>query len=201
MSDWAPEELAPGLWRWTAAHPEWVPDAEVESPGDWEELVGCVAWMSGGAFAFIDPLLPADGAGFWRWAEAKASPRGAWVLTTLAVHRRDRELVAERLGASTSRAAATLPAGVEPMPLRGAAEVAFWLEPQRALVFGDRVIADGDGGLRMCPESWLRWVDVDTAALAELLRPLLELPIERVIVSHGEPVLADGRAALERAIS
>jgi hypothetical protein len=29
---------------------------------------------------------------------------------------------------------------------------------------------------------------------------LLELPIERVIVSHGDPVLHDGRAALARAI-
>jgi hypothetical protein len=31
--------------------------------------------------------------------------------------------------------------------------------------------------------------------------PLLDLPIERVIVSHGAPALHDGRAALARAIS
>jgi hypothetical protein len=29
------------------------------------------------------------------------------------------------------------------------------------------------------------------------LRQLLELPVERVLVSHGAPVLTDGRAALE----
>ena len=37
--------------------------------------------------------------------------------------------------------------------------------------------------------------------LAQLLRPLVELPVERVLVSHGEPVLRDGRAALVRAIA
>ena len=37
--------------------------------------------------------------------------------------------------------------------------------------------------------------------LPKLLRPLVELPIERVLVSHGEPVLHDGRAALVRAIA
>jgi hypothetical protein len=33
------------------------------------------------------------------------------------------------------------------------------------------------------------------------MRPLLELPIERVLVSHGEPVLRGGHGALARAIA
>ena len=33
------------------------------------------------------------------------------------------------------------------------------------------------------------------------MRPLLELPIERVLVFHGEAVLGDGRAALAHAIA
>jgi hypothetical protein len=32
------------------------------------------------------------------------------------------------------------------------------------------------------------------------MRPLLDLPIEMVLVSHGEPVLSDGRHALARAL-
>jgi hypothetical protein len=32
------------------------------------------------------------------------------------------------------------------------------------------------------------------------LRPLLDLPVEMVLVSHGEPVLRDGRNALARAL-
>ena len=37
-------------------------------------------------------------------------------------------------------------------------------------------------------------------ALAKALRPLLDLEIERVLVSHGEPVLRRGREALEAAL-
>jgi hypothetical protein len=35
-------------------------------------------------------------------------------------------------------------------------------------------------------------LSLDQAGLAEALRPLLDLPVEAVIVSHGEPVLSDG---------
>ena len=93
-----------------------------------------------------------------------------------------------------------VPKGVEPHPLRGAGETLFWLPAAAALVAGDRLLGGPGGSLRVCPESWLRGVRVDRAGVAELLRPLLELAIERVVVSHGEPVLHDGRAALARAI-
>jgi hypothetical protein len=36
--------------------------------------------------------------------------------------------------------------------------------------------------------------------LAASLRPLLELPVERVLVSHGEPVLRGGLEALAAAL-
>jgi hypothetical protein len=32
------------------------------------------------------------------------------------------------------------------------------------------------------------------------LRPLLDLPVEHVLVSHGAPVLGGGKAALERVL-
>ena len=35
----------------------------------------------------------------------------------------------------------------------------------------------------------------------ELRKRLGRLPVELVLVSHGEPVLSDGRAALDRALS
>ena len=69
----------------------------------------------------------------------------------------------------------------------------------RALVAGDAVIGDGGGGARLCPASWAGGT-AGLARVARTLRPLLELPVERVLVSHGEPVLAEGRAALERAL-
>ena len=73
-------------------------------------------------------------------------------------------------------------------------ETTYWLPAHGALVFGD-VVLGAAGGVRLCPESWL---DGTLAQLKEELRPLLDLPVERLLVSHGEPVLADGRAALAR---
>jgi hypothetical protein len=67
---------------------------------------------------------------------------------------------------------------------------------------GDRIIGTPSGRLRLCPESWLGYLSsgITLAALASALRPLLELPIESVLVSHGEPVLSGGRAALAEAL-
>ncbi len=56
--------------------------------------------------------------------------------------------------------------------------------------------------LRMCPESWLRHLGGYTQEdLRAGLRPLLDLPVEMVLVSHGEPVLRGGHAELERALA
>jgi hypothetical protein len=38
------------------------------------------------------------------------------------------------------------------------------------------------------------------ASLRDALRPLLDLPIELLLVSHGERILSDGREALDRAL-
>ena len=54
--------------------------------------------------------------------------------------------------------------------------------------------------MTLCPASWLE----GRGGLDELARdlaPLLELPVERVLTSHGTPVLADGRDALARALA
>ena len=80
----------------------------------------------------------------------------------------------------------------------------FWLAEHRALVPGDRLVGARGGGLRLCPESWLRYLPRESrpsrAQLAARIRPLLDLPIERVLVSHGEPILSGGRHALARAL-
>ena len=124
------------------------------------------------------------------------------VLTTLRWHRRSRDAFIERYGASTSRARRTLPPGVKALPIPRAGETMFWLSEHRALVPGDRILGVGDGRLRLCPESWLGYLPsrISVAELREALRELLALPIERVVVSHGEPVLAGGREALRQAL-
>jgi hypothetical protein len=196
-------ELRAGLWRWTARHPAAVDDPVPESPDDWPPDVGCVACATGGAVLFVDPLAPGGEREQPFWAEVDAlvaehGPRVA-VVTTIRWHRRSRDAFVARYGASTSRARAALPRGVRTVPVRRAGEVMVWLEDHRALVPGDRLLGDGRGGIRMCAPSW--YADLTTPdGLREALRPALDLPVERVLVSHGEPVLRDGRRALERAL-
>ena len=64
---------------------------------------------------------------------------------------------------------------------------------------GDVLIGDGKGGAQMCPESWLPGRQ-DARDLAASLRPLLDLPVRRILVSHGEPVVTGGGRALARAL-
>jgi hypothetical protein len=64
-------------------------------------------------------------------------------------------------------------------------------------------MGDGRGGLRLCPASWLGYLStpIDLDELRDAQRPLLDLPVERVLTSHGEPVLRDGREAIKRALA
>jgi hypothetical protein len=193
------EELAPDLWRWTAIHPGAEDDPTPGSPADWPAEVGSVAYAADDTLVLIDPLVPNE---LWPQLDELARGRKAIVLTTLGFHRRSRDEVAKRYDASTSRARRNLPSNVIPIPLRGAGETMFWLPDVRTLVPGDRLLGDEDGGVRVCPDSWLRYLEsgLTGAHLRVILQPLLDLPIERVLTSHGEPVLAGGREALARAL-
>jgi hypothetical protein len=77
-----------------------------------------------------------------------------------------------------------------------------WFPEHGALIPGDPILGDGDGGLRLCPESWLRYLPsgMGSRELRGKLLPLLELPIEMVLTSHGEPVLAGAHDALAAAL-
>jgi len=195
-------EIAPGLFRWSAPHPEWEPRAAPGSAQDWDERVGSVLYQAPDTAVLIDPLLPRDDREeFARWLDRRIGGRPVSILTTIRWHRRDREELAERYRSTTSRAWNAIPPGVEPRPLRGAGETVYWLPAVASLVAGDRLIGGRNGGVEVCPQSWLEEVHVNRAGLVELLRALVELPIERLLVSHGEPVLHDGRAALVRAIA
>jgi hypothetical protein len=126
------------------------------------------------------------------------------VFTTIRWHRRSRDEVMRRLGATHARGGASLPQGVETIRIPRAGETMLWLPGPRALVPGDRLLGDGNGGLRLCPASWLRYLEPGLTLdelRTGLRKHLLDLPVELVLVSHGEPVPADGRAALERALS
>jgi hypothetical protein len=167
--------------------------------------VGSVVCEAGYALVVVDPQVPVgEEDEFWGWMDGLAErAQRVVMLTTIQFHRRSRDELASRYGASTSRAKRALPSGVRAIPIRGAGETMFLFERHRALVPGDRIIGDGRGGLRLCPESWLGYLPSGIAldGLRERLRPLLELPIESVLVSHGDPVLTVGREALRIALA
>ena len=198
-------EVRPGLHRWTALHPEAHPAPTPGSAADWGPEVGSVAYAGPDALVLVDPLVPADRDDLREELDALVRRHGRRVaiLTTIGFHRRSRDELVERYEASTSRARARLPQGVETVPIEGAGETMVWLPGHRALVPGDRLIGDDRGGLRLCAESWLRYLPsgMDLAGLRAALAPVLSLPVELVLVSHGEPVLANGRDALARALA
>ena len=195
------EEIATGLWRWTAAHPEWAPQAEPGSSADWDQMVGSVLYEALDTVVLFDPLLPGeDREGFLGWLDDRIAGRPVSILTTIRWHRRDRELLAERYGGNSSKAWNAVPRRVVPKPMRGGGETIYWLPEAAALVFGDTLIGVGAGEAAVCPESWLSDVRVDRPGLAHLMGQLIELAVERLLVSHGEPILHDGRAVLARAL-
>ena len=173
----------------------------------------------------IDPLVPEtteEEERFWRaldrdvaWADVPVH-----VLVTVFWHTRSAARMVERYDArvhamtsaraaiarragdvhETFRPGDSLPAGIEAYPTVRRNEVAFWLPAHRALGPGDVLLGDDEGGLRLCPASWLPG-RAGQAELRDSLLPLLALPIERVLVSHGAPVLNDGHTALARALA
>jgi hypothetical protein len=95
---------------------------------------------------------------------------------------------------------ADLPAGIRPFQTARSAEVVYWLPDHSALAVGDVLLGAGakprptDEPLRLCPERWLGKKTHDD--LRASLRPVLEHPLERVLVSHGKPVLSGGEREL-----
>lgn len=213
-------ELRPGLWRWTAPHPDWTP-GEGGSAG-WERDVGCLLLETDEGIVLVDPLAPPDGseaAGrFWeeldRDVERSGGPPN--VLLTVFWHERSAAELAARYGASVwadprrldrlsfaphrhIRPGDELPGGVRALDAGARNEVLLWVERHRALVAGDVLLGDPERGVRLCPESWLH-EGLGHADLRKALAPLLELPVELLLVSHGEPVLAGAHEALARAL-
>jgi len=85
--------------------------------------------------------------------------------------------------------------GVEAFPGRLPNDLVLWIESQRALVVGDTLVDRGHG--LEIPADWLP-KDMTREQAVEALRPLLDLPVELVLPTHGAPT---DRAALECARS
>ena len=87
-----------------------------------------------------------------------------------------------------------LDVGVQVFPGQKPNDMVLWIESHRAVVAGD-TLPDFGSGLHINP----RWLDPDVTLerVQEGLRPLLDLPVEHVLATHGGPF---DRAELERAL-
>jgi glyoxylase-like metal-dependent hydrolase (beta-lactamase superfamily II) len=199
-------EVQSGVWHWEAPHPE-------QSGEEWLEVVSSYAIDDGEHLLLFDPLaLPSE-------IEALAAGRKTAIVLTCPWHRRDALSLAERLGAliyvpppddgdpepvdgHVFEAGDRLPVGVEAFPGMEPNDLMLWVESRRALVAGDTLVDRGDG-----LEFRADWATegpaiaergVPPEQILEGLRPLLELPVEHVLATHGGPT---DRAALERALA
>src|SRR3954468_15642554 len=100
------ERIGPGLWRWTARHPEW-------HPGEFGLEVASFALDAGGDLLLVDPLLPGDDTAVLDLLDGLAADRDVHVLITIGYHVRSAEAVCERYGGAGPR---------PPPPPRPAAE-------------------------------------------------------------------------------
>ena len=195
-------DVEPGLWVWRLEHPAWRPGL------DWEPLVASTCVDSGGEVALLDPLAP-RGEDDEVWRRLDAHPP-TLVVVLKPDHVRDVDLFVRRYGARALgpwlfwrenvpdtdlepiEPGSELPGGLLALyDGRGRNETPLWLPEQRTVVFADALTAP-QGELRV-------WASPAHEARAlPALRELLELPFERVIVSHGDPV--HDRAAFERAL-
>jgi ABC-2 type transport system ATP-binding protein len=227
--------LRPGLWRWTAPHPEWVPGKD--KPGGWGRMVGCVSYEPADPrepFVLFDPLAPPAGtpeeAAFWKALDADVARRPAGVAVVLGNwwHERSAGVIRSRYAVSPGcvvwappgargrvttpvdrevAAGAQLPGGVRAIPIEGlgTAEAIYYIPDHRAIVTSDAIIGAGQGRLRVPPHWWAE----DTPEAQRLYREsfraelarLLELPIDMVLVSHGDPAERDGADALREALA
>jgi glyoxylase-like metal-dependent hydrolase (beta-lactamase superfamily II) len=184
------EEIRPGLKRWIVSHPEWKP--EEDELDDTYRPVASALFHGPDALVLIDPLVPEE---LWSELDAEVAASGmpVVVLTTIHWHARSRDDVARRYGASIGGK----PTGVRSFSAARQDEVALWLDGVQAIVFGDAVLGDQRGGLRLAP--WFKY-DHEREATRTALRPLLDLPVELVLPAHGNAVLSNGRSALAKAL-
>jgi glyoxylase-like metal-dependent hydrolase (beta-lactamase superfamily II) len=218
-------ELRPGLWHWQAPHPGWRPsepwDQNVSSyaiednsrlllfdplgvPGEIEALAAeretaivlSAPWHERDAQSLVERLgvpvftPPPDTAqylmdtyGLTAEQAGDGSPDVVWLLK-------------EGIGEAHLYAAGDrLPFGADVLPGHKPNDTVLWVESRRAVISGDTLV-DFGRGLEI-NERWLR-PGMTREEIAAGLRPLLALPVEHVLPTHGGPT---DRAALERALS
>jgi glyoxylase-like metal-dependent hydrolase (beta-lactamase superfamily II) len=197
-------EVRSGIWHWEARHPDY------DERQWWGPLVSSYAIDDGARLVLFDPLAPPVE------IETLVREREAAIVLTCPWHRRDAEALADRYGAplyvpppdagdptplagTVFAEGDSLPVGVQAFPGMEPNDLLLWVESRRALVAGDTLQDRGDG-LRFLGDlqnNVPAQPGIAIERIRERMRPLLALPVEIVLPTHGPP--AD-KAALQRAL-
>jgi hypothetical protein len=193
------DEIAPGLWHWTARHPHH--GMEVDS------------YYLAGERVLLDPMIPPEGAGWFR--DQGAEPRH--ILLTNRHHDRDSWRLRDEFGCEVhciangcyeleERGPVTpfefgdeLPGGIVAYEVGAICpdETALHIPAHAALAVADGVVGwPGIDGLTFVPDSLMDEPPQTKAGLRSAYRRLLELDFDRLLLAHGRPVTHDARAAL-----
>jgi glyoxylase-like metal-dependent hydrolase (beta-lactamase superfamily II) len=218
-------ELRPGLWHWEAPHPAWRPtepwteNVSSYAIDDGEQLLLfdplAVPSELGDLAAGRETAIVLTAPWHERDAESLVERLGVPVYTPLPDSAQDLMdmygVTAEQAGdgspdvvwllrekkgeARPYSPGERLPFGADVFQGHKRNDMVLWVESQRSVISGDTLVDFGQG--LEINERWLR-PGVTREEIAERLRPLLALPVEHVLATHGGPT---DRAALERALS
>jgi hypothetical protein len=202
------EEILPGVFHWTAMHPNI--HSEVSS---W--------WLEDGG-VLIDPLLPPEEGIEW-FADRPQAPTGI-VLSNRHHYRASGDLVARfeipvycvRQGmhefgdarpVTAFEFGDELPGGIVTREIDAICpdETALYLSGHDAIVFADGVVRGGaseDEALGFVPDYLMDDPpDTKRALVDAFARALDELAFQHVLLAHGGPVVGDGRARLQELVN
>jgi glyoxylase-like metal-dependent hydrolase (beta-lactamase superfamily II) len=207
------EEVAPRLWRFTVRRNGLPPTMTAYALRDGEDTILVDPLVPGGA----EPLLAAlDEIVRGRVRIFVTTPfhvRGSELLwrrwrdrheVTIYGHEHCATRLDDRSAFRPLRGGETLEGGVRAhsigRPPR--AEIPFELPSHRALALGDSVL-EMDGELRVWPRrrDLERHRDWYEQRFLPTLQPLTRLDVDRVLVTHGQPVLRDGARELAASLA
>ena len=214
--EWRPEKGGAGGWE------RFVGCVEYEAPPGSEEGVILIDPLA-------PPAGTPEAARFWEALDRDVARAGRPVVILLTgfYHQRSAAEISERYRAKSAAkiwapesarkrltcpvartfvAGDSLPGGIAAHEIAGPerSEFALYIPEHRALVVADALIGAGGGRVRLAPPSWAEPGPEGEARYRgpyrDSLRRLLDLPLEILLVSHGEPVVEKGRAALAEAL-
>jgi hypothetical protein len=196
------QEIAPGLWHWTARY---------------DKIGGEVStYYLSEPRVLIDPMIPPDGLD---WFEQHGAP--GHVVLSNRHHDRDAWRLQEAFGCRVH----CISNGLYELEGRGQAEsfefgdevpggivvhevdaicpdeCALYIPSHRALACADGVVRSRSDGLAFVPDSLMDGPEETKDGLRQAYRRLLDLDFDLLLLAHGRPIVGGGKDALRSFVS